>query len=280
MVQVASSAGAPALAVTDMAVSFGGVRALAGVSVEVRPHEIVGIIGPNGAGKTTLFDGITGHLACSGRVFLGGTELTTMGPHQRAAAGLGRSYQDARLYPSMTVRDTLRTATELTIRANGWQAKVPGTTTSRRAERAAVAAADEMIDLMGLSAYAGKFIRELSTGTRRVVDLGSLLIQQPTVILFDEPSSGIAQREAEALGPLIGRIREQTGAAILVIEHDMPLLMGISDRLYALETGAVVLSGAPEDVVRDPRVIASYLGDDLAAINRSGTTSVMSDVVV
>ena len=123
---------------------------------------------------------------------------------------------------------------------------------------------------MSLQAYAGKVVRELSTGTRRVVDLGCLLIQRPAVVLFDEPSSGIAQREAEALGPLLRRIREETGASLLVIEHDMPLLLGMSDRLYALETGRVVAEGAPADVVRDPRVVRSYLGDDAAAINRSG----------
>ena len=267
-----SEAAPTALAVSGISVSFGGVRALAGVSLEVRPHEVVGIIGPNGAGKTTLFDCITGHLACTGTVTLGGTDLSSLPPHERAAAGLGRSYQDARLYPSMTVLDTLRTASELAPRSP-WS-RVPGTPASRRAERAAAERAGEIVDLMGLSAYAGKFIRELSTGTRRVVDLGCLLIQRPSVILFDEPSSGIAQREAEALGPLIGRIREQTGAAVLVIEHDMPLLLGISDRLYALETGQVVVSGEPDAVVRDPRVVASYLGDDLAAINRSGAAVV------
>jgi ABC-type branched-subunit amino acid transport system ATPase component len=126
---------------------------------------------------------------------------------------------------------------------------------------------------MGLQAYAGKFVRELSTGTRRIVDLGGLLIQRPRVILFDEPSSGIAQREAEALGPLLRRIRDEAQASILVIEHDMPLLLGISDRLYALETGNVIAEGHPGDVVRDPHVVASYLGDDLSAIHRSGAVT-------
>jgi ABC-type branched-subunit amino acid transport system ATPase component len=160
------------------------------------------------------------------------------------------------------------------MREEGWLARVPGTPHARRAERAARVKADDVVELMGLARYAGKFVRELSTGTRRVVDLGCLLLQQPRVILFDEPSSGIAQREAEALGPLLQRIREQTGAALLVIEHDMPLLLGISDRLYALETGTVVVEGAPADVVRDERVVASYLGDDRAAIHRSGTAVV------
>jgi branched-chain amino acid transport system ATP-binding protein len=267
------SSGGAALTVEGVGIAFGGVRALSGVSLHVGPREIVGVIGPNGAGKTTLFDCVSGHLDCTGRVRLGDRDLTGMAPHRRAAAGLGRSYQDARLYPSMTVLDTLRTASELTLRRDSLWARVPGTPASRRAEAAAVRTAEDMVELMGLQAYAAKFVRELSTGTRRIVDLGCLLIQRPTVILFDEPSSGIAQREAEALGPLLGRIRDETGAAILLIEHDMPLLLGISDRLYALETGRVITSGRPADVVRDPRVVASYLGDDAAAINRSGAVA-------
>ena len=266
------------LQVEGVSVAFGGVRALTDVALTVGPGEIVGVIGPNGAGKTTLFDCISGHLPCTGRVVLAGRDLSRMSPHRRARAGLGRSYQDARLYPTLTVWDTLRTASELR-RGAGWTAVVPGLPAERRAEAAARQRAGEVVELLGLSRYAGKFVRELSTGTRRIVDLGCLLIQSPRLILFDEPSSGIAQREAEALGPLLQVIRDQTGAALLVIEHDMPLLLGMADRLYALETGRVIAYGDPQGVVEHPRVVASYLGDNVAAINRSGTTPRLTDAV-
>ncbi len=262
-----------ALAAVGVGVAFGGLRALKDVSLELAAGEVVGIIGPNGAGKTTLFDCLSGHLPCSGRVYLAGRDISSLAPHRRAAAGLGRSYQDARLYPSLTVWDTLRTASELQLRADSRWAGVPGTRASRQAELAVTERASRVVDLMGLGAYAAKFVRELSTGTRRIVDLGALLIQRPRVILFDEPSSGIAQREAEALGPLLRAIRDETGAALLVIEHDMPVLLGIADRLYALQTGQVIAQGVPDAVVRDPAVIRSYLGDDPAAINRSGAVA-------
>ena len=265
------------LTVEDVSVAFGGVQALAGVNLRVAPGEIVGVIGPNGAGKTTLFDCISGHLECVGRVVLGGRDVSRLPAHRRARAGLGRSYQDARLYPNLTVWDTLRTADDLHLRRAGWASTVPGLPAERRAERSTEERVKHVVDMLGLDGYAGKFVRELSTGTRRIVDLGCLLVQRPQLILFDEPSSGIAQREAEALGPLLKVIRDETGAALLVIEHDMPLLLGMSDRLYALETGRVIAHGDPMGVVVHPRVVASYLGDNVAAINRSGKTQLVAD---
>jgi ABC-type branched-subunit amino acid transport system ATPase component len=262
-----------ALVADGVSVAFGGIRALSSVSLTVAPGEIVGIIGPNGAGKTTLFDCICGHLQCAGRVRLGDRDLTSLPPHARAAAGVGRSYQDARLYPTLTVRETLMAAGELRMRAAGRWAAIPGWPAARRAEKAAARRAEQVIERLGLAAYASKFVRELSTGTRRIVDLGCLLIQRPRIILFDEPSSGIAQREAEALGPLLRTIRDETGAGLVVIEHDMPLLLGVADRLYALETGFVIAEGDPAAVVRDPAVVRSYLGDDATAINRSGAAA-------
>jgi branched-chain amino acid transport system ATP-binding protein len=131
---------------------------------------------------------------------------------------------------------------------------------------------------MNLGAFRDKFVRELSTGSRRIVDLAMCIGHDPKVLLLDEPSSGIAQKETEALGPLLERIQSETGCALLVIEHDMPLITGISDRMIALELGHPIVEGTPQEVTTDPLVVSSYLGGDLAAINRSGTSSTRAAV--
>ncbi|HEV3486248.1 MAG TPA: ATP-binding cassette domain-containing protein [Vicinamibacterales bacterium] len=259
----------PALRADGIGVSFGGLRALHRVALHVEPGEIVGILGPNGAGKTTLFDCLSGFVPCEGRVFIGEREVTRLPPHGRAAAGLGRSFQDARLFHTMTVFDTLRVACELRMQHADALSSLLGLPPSRNAERGAKRLALELVDLMGLAGYRDKLIKELSTGTRRIVDLACVLIQRPSVVLLDEPSSGIAQREAEALGPLLVGLRDRIGCALVVIEHDMPLLLSIAERVYALETGRVVASGPPKKVVKHPEVVRSYLGDDPRAIQRS-----------
>jgi branched-chain amino acid transport system ATP-binding protein len=258
------------LAAHGLGVSFGGLRALDQVSLHAWPGEIVGVLGPNGAGKTTLFDCLSGFNPCDGRVWVGRREITTLPPHARAAVGLGRSFQDARLFHTMTVLDTLRVASELQMKGADVISSLVGLSPSRNAEAMATKVALEIVDLMGLGPYRDKLVKELSTGTRRVVDLACVMIQGPSVVLLDEPSSGIAQRETEALGPLLVGLRDRLGCALVLIEHDMPLLLGIAERVYALETGRVIAVGEARDVVRHPEVVRSYLGDDPAAIARSG----------
>jgi ABC-type branched-subunit amino acid transport system ATPase component len=267
---MASKSEVPALVARGMGVSFGGLRALHRVNLHAWPGEIVGVIGPNGAGKTTLFDCLSGFLPGEGRVWVSGREVSGSPAHARAAAGLGRSFQDARLFHTMTVLDTLRVASELKMRNADAIASLLSLPSSRRAESGALRSALALTDLMGLERYRDKLIKELSTGTRRIVDLACVLIQQPAVVLLDEPSSGIAQRETEALGPLLVELRDRLGCAIVLIEHDMPLLLGVAERVYALETGRVIAVGAPEEVVRHPEVVRSYLGDDSSALKRSG----------
>ncbi len=260
----------PALAVEEVSVSFGGIRAVDDVTFAVAPREIVGIVGPNGAGKTTLFDLISGFTPLlGGRVFVGGDDVTQAGPAQRAAAGLGRSFQDARLFPDMTVAETLAVAQERWVRSRSAFAAALRLPMVFDDEERTALRVDELVELMRLGDYRNSFVRELSTGTRRIVDLACLVAHRPTVILLDEPSSGIAQREVEALSPVLLRLRDDMGAALVVIEHDMPLISTISDRLIALDQGAIVTTGRPAEVLTHPDVVRSYLGTDAAAVGRS-----------
>ena len=272
-VPVAAIEGEPAvLKVDNMTRSFGGIRAVNDVSFEIAPREIVGIIGPNGAGKTTLFDLISGFTPTEvGRLFLSGKEVTEASPAERAAAGLGRSFQDAKLFPELTVSETLAVATERFVKSRSMFAAALRLPQTFDSEQKVSERVDELLELMGLTQYRQSFIRELSTGTRRVVDLACQVAHRPTVILLDEPSSGIAQREVEALAPVLLRLRAEMGAALVIIEHDMPLISSISDRLIALDQGAVVTTGTPSAVLEDPRVVESYLGTSAVAITRSGT---------
>jgi branched-chain amino acid transport system ATP-binding protein len=267
---LAAPAATAALTARDVSVAFGGLQVLSHVSIDVAPGEIVGVIGPNGAGKTTLFDCVSGFVPCSGRMSVAGIDVTGLAPHRRARAGLGRSFQDARLYHSLTVLDTLRVAAELHVPHATVAGAMAGTPAARRSEDEATERAQAQVESLGLGPYRDKLVRELSTGTRRIVDLGCLLVQRPAVVLLDEPSSGIAQREVEALRPLLLRVRDETGCAVVLIEHDMPLLLSLAERVYALETGVVIAEGDPQSVVHDPEVIRSYLGADNVVVRRSG----------
>ena len=267
--------GPPVLEVRDVTRSFGGVRALDGVSFDLRPGEILGFIGPNGAGKTTLFDVVSGFTPAdrgSVRLLSGGemVELRDKPTHLRSWLGLGRSFQDGRLFPGLTVHEAIAVALEQHVEVRDPVAAALHLPSVVDSEEAVADRVDELIELRALGAYRDKFVRELSTGTRRVVDLACVLAQGPTVLLLDEPSSGIAQREAEALAPMLRRVRDELGASLLVIEHDLPLLSSIADRLIALDLGRVVAEGTPAEVVEHPAVVASYLGTDEAAITRSG----------
>lgn len=265
------TADVPVLEARQLVASFGGIRAVDNVSFTVAPGEILGVIGPNGAGKTTVFDMLSGFVRpLSGRVLLQGVDVTDWAPDDRAWEGLGRSFQDARIFPSMTVAENLATALERHLPMHDHVATALCLPEVRAVEDDVAWTVADLVDLMGLSAYRDKFVRELSTGSRRVVDLAMVMAHDPAVLILDEPSSGIAQRETEALAELLERIRKETGCAMVVIEHDIPLVTGVSDRLLALDLGSIVAEGRPEEVVRHPRVVAAYLGTDEALVKRSG----------
>ena len=257
--------------VTDFHKAYRGTVAVEALSFDVQPGQVLGLLGPNGAGKTTLFDLISGFTRTDGgKVFLGGLDVTRAGPARRARLGLGRSFQDARLFPAMTVEETIAVALERWIDVTNPLSAALHLPTWVNSEHKVGLGVDGLIELLSLEAYRTKFIRELSTGSRRVVDLACVVAHRPSVVLLDEPSSGIAQRESEALGPLLVRIRDTLGASLGVVEHDMPLLTGIADRMVALEQGCLLVEGTPDAVLHDPLVIASYLGDTQTVIARSG----------
>ncbi len=269
---LAGPAKRPVLQVEGLTKRFGGIQAVTGVDFTVHADEILGLIGPNGAGKTTIFDMISGHLPQDeGRITLQGRDVSRQGAEQRAAVGLGRSFQDARIFPSLTVAENLALGLERHIEVRDHVSALFATPAMRESEEDVAFTVDDLVELLGLGAFRDKFVSELSTGSRRIVDLGMAIAHDPTVLLLDEPSSGIAQRETEALGPLLRDIQRATGCALLIIEHDMPLITSLSDQIVALELGRVVLQGTPEQVLSDPRVISSYLGGDLSTIQRSGT---------
>jgi ABC-type branched-subunit amino acid transport system ATPase component len=262
----------PALEVRDVRVTYGGVVAVDDVTFDVDSGVILGLIGPNGAGKTTLFDAICGFVQPGGgRIALNGRDITKLAPSERSRAGLGRSFQDARLFSSLTVEETLSCALERKVKAEDPVSSLFGMPWVWASEGMVRTRVDELIGLLNLGAFRDKFISELSTGSRRIVDLACVLAHQPTVLLLDEPSSGIAQRETEALGPLLRRVQEALGCTMLLVEHDMPLVTSIADELIALETGRVIARGTPKEVTNHPAVVEAYLGTDERFVARSGS---------
>lgn len=256
------------LRTVGVAVRFGGLTAVDGVDLQVGPGEIVGLIGSNGAGKSTFMNAVSGLVPATGQIWVLDQRVDHLSPAARAAAGLGRSFQDAQLFSDLTVHESVMVALE----AREASELIPSMLTlppSRRAERRKAAVADDLIALLGLGRYARRYISDLSTGTRRIADLACLLALEPRMLLLDEPTAGVAQREAEAFGPLLRRIQRDLGASVLLVEHDIPMVMSLSDRVYCMGVGRVIAEGPPEHVRNDPAVIASYLGTDERAIARS-----------
>jgi ABC-type branched-subunit amino acid transport system ATPase component/ABC-type branched-subunit amino acid transport system permease subunit len=254
---------------------FGGITAVNDVHIGLRNGEILGLIGHNGAGKTTLFDLMSGFLPLDGgQILLGGMNIGTWPAHMRATAGLGRTFQEARLFPSLTVQETIAVAFERHLFSRDLIAAGLRLPASLDSEYDVSLKVDELVTLMGLGAFAEKLVGELSTGTRRIVELACVLAQDPAVLLLDEPSGGVAQRETEAMGPLLQRVQIHSGCSILVVEHDMPLLTAICDRMIALELGEVIAEGTPAEVLDHPLVVESYLGTKESAIQRSGVGAV------
>jgi ABC-type branched-subunit amino acid transport system ATPase component len=251
-------------------VDFGGLRAVDDVSITVEPGTIAGLVGPNGSGKTTLLDTVSGQVTpTEGTLLLDGQDLVDFIPEERARLGMVRSFQDCRLYPELSVEDTLLLCEDARNRVDilSTTLQLPW---ARRSERDKRRAVDRVIGSFGLDRFRSHLTGHLSTGTRRVVDLASIVLASPRILLLDEPTAGIAQREAEAFIPLLRRLQEVTGSTVLIVEHDVPLVFELCSTVVVMQSGAVVAAGPPEVVREDPRALAAYLGASDAALNVTG----------
>jgi ABC-type branched-subunit amino acid transport system ATPase component len=258
------------LSVDGLHVHFGGVHALDGVTFRAEPGAIVGLIGANGSGKTTTLDVISGLVAPqAGTVRLDGVDLHEYLPEERLGVGMVRSFQDCRLYPDLTVLDVLLLSEDARheVGVLSTTLRLPW---ARRAERHKLEAVDQVIAAFGLERFRHHRTAELSTGTRRVVDLASIVLARPRILLLDEPTAGIAQREAEAFIPLLQRLHQVADTTIVLVEHDVPLVFELCSTVIVMELGRVVAAGAPEQVRADPKALAAYLGASDEALMASG----------
>jgi ABC-type branched-subunit amino acid transport system ATPase component len=258
------------LSVDGLTVHFGGVHALNGVTFKAEPGEIVGLIGANGSGKTTTLDVVSGLVASqAGTVRLDGIDLAEYLPEERLGVGMVRSFQDCRLFPELTVLDVLLLSEDARseVAVFSTTLRLPW---ARRAERRKQEAVDQVIAAFGLERFRHHRTAELSTGTRRVVDLASIVLARPRLLLLDEPTAGIAQREAEAFVPLLRRLHQVADTTIVLVEHDVPLVFELCSTVVVMELGRVVASGRPEEVRADPKALAAYLGASDEALMASG----------
>jgi len=248
-----------------LAKAYGGVQALDGASIEVRPGSITGLIGPNGSGKTTLFNVITGYAkADAGEVFLDGRKITNLAPDRVFALGIGRTFQLTRIFPSLTVLENMLIAAQHKERSRNPFAAAGGAASRRHAM--------ELLDFTGIASHAGELAQTLSYGQRKLLELSYVLVADPDIVLLDEPAGGV---NPSLINHLAARIRDlnAAGKTFLIVEHNMDFVMGLCDPVTVLDYGSVIASGPPEAVRNDPRVLDAYLGVDDDETTESGSAA-------
>lgn len=243
----------PILETRGITVRFGGHVAVKDVSLGIEPGTVTGLIGPNGAGKTTLFNTITGlQRPTVGKVFLDGRDITSLPPYKRARMGMARTFQRLEMFVSLSVRDNLRVAGDI-HNANG------------RNKIDLEEEVDRLLELTGLADIASTDVSDVPTGRARVVEVARALMTSPRVLLLDEPASGQTEQETEAFAALLRDLAD-SGLAICLVEHDIPLVMKICSRIHVLDYGAVLASGVPDEIKNDPAVINAYIGTEEEAV--------------
>jgi branched-chain amino acid transport system ATP-binding protein len=241
-------------------IRFGGLVAVNDVSFSIPPKSIVSLIGPNGAGKTTFFNVITGLYApTEGAVYFEGADITSVKPHLRAAAGIARTFQNIRLFNLMTAEENVMVAMHSHLRS-GMLSTIFRMPWQRREEREAQQFAHELLNFVGIGRLAGETARNLSYGDQRRLEVARALALRPKVLLLDEPTAGMNPQESAVFNDFVHRVRDEKDVSILLIEHDMSVVMRVSERITVLDRGEMIAEGNPDDIRNNPRVVEAYLG--------------------
>ena len=250
------------LELEDVTVRFGGIMALDSVSLAVEAGIVCGLIGPNGAGKTTLFDVVAGvRRPNRGRVTLDGRDVSSMSVANRARRGVRRTFQRVQTFGWLTVEDNVLAAMEWRAGGGGFVADVLGSPTRTRRERDRRARVEQTLELCGLTDVRHDHAGSLPIGRARMVELARATVEAPKLLMLDEPASGLDEGEAERLGDHIQAVRDETGCAVLLVEHDAGFVMRHSDRVVVLDLGRLLADGSPQEIQANPDVRAAYLGE-------------------
>jgi branched-chain amino acid transport system ATP-binding protein len=249
------------LQANSVTIRFGGLTAVSNFNLAIRPHELLGLIGPNGAGKTTIFNMLTGvYKPTEGEIFVGGVQTTQMKPYQITSLGVARTFQNIRLFKELSVLDNVKIGGHIHYKYSGTSA-VLHTNRFQEAEDAAEVEGMKLLDIFGLASRANHDAKNLPYGDQRRLEIARALAARPKLLLLDEPAAGLNDSETQELMKDIRDIRDRFGIAILLIEHNMELVMGICERIIVLNFGKTIAEGTPEVIRANPAVIEAYLGE-------------------
>jgi len=248
-----------ALAIKNLSKRFGGVMAIADVSVTVPDGSLTAVVGPNGAGKTTLFNLVTNlYPADSGAIDFYGRSIRGCAPGEIARLGLIRTFQSARIFPGMTAHENVLAGAHMHLGVPTWQHML-WFTSARREEQALAAKADRLLELVGLASFRDVAATDLPMGAQKILEVVRALMAEPRLLLLDEPAAGLNDAETADLAELLRAVRD-SGVTVIVVEHNMSLVMGVADQVVVLDAGSIVASGSPREIQQDKRVIAAYIG--------------------